>query len=81
MSLKSSWLTYYSHCLYRRWVLENKVLGIVRELAQRATREKLVLLDYFNLPNLFDPNKPLSHAVLLRQYIIDNQEALLRPAH
>lgn len=60
------------------FVLEHKVQHIVKQLAQEASRHGLVLLDYGTNADMADPTMPLAHASVLRQYILDNFEALMR---
>lgn len=54
-----------------RYVLDNipSVHSLVMQLAERAKKEDIVLLDYNLDPNNRDLSKPLSHAELVKMYI------------
>ncbi len=52
-----------------RWVLENKIKGLVQYLRKESETKTIVLLDYNTNCNIDDPGKPLSHAYLLKAYI------------
>lgn len=51
------------------WVLENKVADLIKRLAEIATRQNLVLLDYDINEDVERTDKPLSHASLIKLYI------------
>lgn len=53
-----------------RWVLDNKVNDIIECLRYFAERQDIVLLDYNTNEDLEDYNKPLSHAGLIKKYLI-----------
>jgi hypothetical protein len=52
------------------WVLDNKVQDVIKELKDLATTRDLVLLDYNTNEDLEDFTKPLSHAGLVKKYLI-----------
>jgi hypothetical protein len=55
-----------------RWVLENCVHDLLKELQQLGTKQTVVLLDYetnFDVNNL---SRPLSHAGLIKLYLEGN---------
>ncbi len=52
-----------------RWVLENKVKGLIKWLREERKKRTIVLLDYNTNPNVNDPGKPLSHAYLIKAYV------------
>ena len=54
------------------WVLENKLKEEVDALRQLATESELVFLDYETNGKVENPDKPLSHAWLVKYYIEDN---------
>ena len=45
-----------------KWVLENKVQGIIARLREASQTKTIVLLDYNTNCDVDDPKKPLSHA-------------------
>lgn len=51
------------------WVLENKVADLIKKLADIASRQNLVLLDYETNEDVERTDKPLSHASLIKSYI------------
>ena len=53
-----------------RWVLENKVSNLVRNLREIAGRGTLVLLD-FNTNEDINAKEPLSHSALIKAYLED----------
>ena len=53
-----------------RWVLENRLQNEVRELKAIAQAKGLVLLDYETNEDIDNPRKPLSHAGLVKKYIL-----------
>ena len=55
-----------------RWVLENKVQGIIEELREKSKDKTIVLLDYNTCCDVNDPGEPLSHASLVKAYIEDS---------
>ncbi|WP_052597607.1 hypothetical protein [Aureispira sp. CCB-QB1] len=55
------------------WVLKNKLQKEVEQLKQLAQQhDTIVLLDYETNGDINDPNKPLSHAFLVKHYIEGN---------
>ena len=50
-----------------KWVIENKLQDLMEEL---MTYTKIVLLDYTTNEDITDLRKPLSHASLIKSYII-----------
>ena len=55
-----------------RWVLENRLGAMVKELRELSANQTVVLLDYNTNPDVLDPGKPLSHAALIKAYIESN---------
>jgi len=53
-----------------KWVLENKVTAIIDKKRAALTTYDLVLLDYNISENILDKNKPLSHAYLIKAYLL-----------
>lgn len=54
-----------------RWVLENKLQGELAQLRTLALSGPVVLLDYETNTDPMNPTKPLSHAALVREYLLD----------
>lgn len=54
-----------------RWILENKAYEAIQRLENLAMGNDLVLLDYNTNDDIDDPSKPLSHASLVRDYLIE----------
>ncbi len=52
-----------------RWVLENKVYGIIEKLRMASKTKTIVLLDYDTNSDVENPKKPLSHASLIKAYV------------
>jgi hypothetical protein len=52
-----------------QWVLENKVQDIVRRMAEVSKTKTIILLDYDTNADIENPNKPLSHASLIKRYV------------
>lgn len=52
-----------------RWILENKVADIMERLRIASESKTIVLLDYETNADVNNPNKPLSHAALIKAYI------------
>ncbi len=52
-----------------KWVLENKIKGLVKYLSEESKTKTIVLLDYNTNCNIDDPSSPLSHAYLIKAYI------------
>lgn len=56
-----------------RWVLENKIPGLVKYLRKKSEDGQIViLLDYETNSDVNDPSKPLSHASLVKAMIENN---------
>ncbi|KHJ36700.1 hypothetical protein PBAC_31260 [Pedobacter glucosidilyticus] len=51
------------------WVLENKVSEIIGRLKEVSQKEDIVLLDYETNCDVLNPEKPLSHAFLVKAYL------------
>lgn len=52
-----------------RWVLENKVYGIIEKLRMASKIKTIVLLDYDTNSDVENLKKPLSHASLIKAYV------------
>ena len=52
-----------------RWVLENKVYGIIEKLRLASKTRTIVLLDYDPNSDVENLKKPLSHASLIKAYV------------
>lgn len=52
-----------------RWVLENKVYGIIEKLRLASKTKTIVLLDYDTNSDVENLKKPLSHASLIKAYV------------
>ena len=51
-----------------KWVLENKVKDIIDRLREASKTKTIVLLDYDTNADVDNPDKPLSHASLIKAY-------------
>lgn len=51
-----------------KWVLENKVSDIIERLREANKTKTIVLLDYTTNCDVDNPQKPLSHAFLVKAY-------------
>lgn len=51
-----------------RWVLENKVYGIIEKLRMASKTKTIILLDYDTNSDVENLKKPLSHASLIKAY-------------
>jgi hypothetical protein len=51
------------------WVLENKVSEILERLKEASQNEDIVLLDYETNCDVLNPQKPLSHAFLVKAFV------------
>lgn len=49
-----------------QWVLEHKLKDELEELKEIATKKTVILLDYETNGDIENPNKPLSHAQLIK---------------
>lgn len=54
-----------------RWMLDHKLQSELAELRTMAQSGPLVLLDYETNTDPMNPAKPLSHAALVRAYLLD----------
>jgi hypothetical protein len=54
-----------------RWVLENRLTGEVARLRDELAARPVVLLDYETNGDVHDLSRPLSHAALVRLYLMD----------
>ena len=52
-----------------KWVLENKVAGIIERLREASKTKTIVLLDYDTNSDVENAKKPLSHASLIKAYV------------
>jgi hypothetical protein len=52
------------------WVLDNKVKDVMLQLKDLAKKQDIILLDYNTNENIEDYSKPLSHAGLVKLYLI-----------
>ena len=59
------------------WVLKNKTQYLISELCQKAIKTDLILLDYSTNGDLEDLSKPLSHASLIKQMIIQMDQSII----
>lgn len=59
------------------WVLKNKTQDLISELCQKAIKTDLILLDYSTNEDLEDLSKPLSHASLIKQMIIQMDQSII----
>ena len=57
------------YILAYRWVLENKVYGIIEKLRLASKTRTIVLLDYDTNSDVENLKKPLSHASLIKAYV------------
>ena len=55
-----------------QWILEHKVIDLVKKLADIASRQNLELLDYDTNEDIERVDKPLSHASIIKLYIESN---------
>lgn len=55
-----------------KWVLENKLSDEISQLKQIMGKNRLVLLDYETNEDLENLAKPLSHAGLVKRYLLSN---------
>ena len=52
-------------------MLENKCADIVKKIKIMSQNRTVVLLDYDTNENIEDTSKPLSHASLIKKYILN----------
>lgn len=55
------------------WMLENKCTDLVKKLKIMSKSCTVVLLDYDTNEDIENGSKPLSHASLIKKYILENQ--------
>lgn len=55
-----------------KWVLENKIPGLVKYLRSQSAERTVVLLDYETNSDVDDLSKPLSHASLIKAMVEGN---------
>lgn len=53
------------------WVLENKLQNELKELKSITQKSELILLDYETNEDIENPTKPLSHASLIKRYLLE----------
>lgn len=53
-----------------KWVLDNKLSTILDKMKIVVSKQDIVLLDYNTSENVFDDTKPLSHAFLIKAYLM-----------
>ena len=53
-----------------KWMLENKCADLVKKIRVMAQSRTVVLLDYDTNDDIENPGKPLSHASLIKKYIL-----------
>ncbi|MEE6257000.1 DUF6939 family protein [Plantactinospora sonchi] len=58
-----------------RWVLENPAADLVAELRRTVAERDVVLLDYTVNGDVADERSPLSHAALVRRFVLDDWPA------
>jgi hypothetical protein len=52
-----------------RWVLDNRVSGLVQQIRQMLSESDVVLLDYETNGDVHDLSSPLSHAQLVKAHV------------
>lgn len=52
-----------------KWMLENKVQHIIERLRESSKNKTIVLLDYNTCCDVDSPDKPLSHAYLIKAFV------------
>lgn len=55
-----------------KWMLENKCADLVKKIKVMSQTKTVVLLDYDTNEDIENPSKPLSHALLIKNYILGN---------
>lgn len=55
-----------------KWVLEHKVPTIIERLKTASQTKTIILLDYTTNCDVNNPDKPLSHAALVKAYVEGN---------
>jgi hypothetical protein len=59
------------------WMLKNKVNDLILELYQKALKTDLVLLDFTTNEDIGDLSKPLSHASIIKQVILELDHSII----
>tara|TARA_Y100001968_G_C19425424_1_gene754068 strand:- start:246 stop:884 length:639 start_codon:yes stop_codon:yes gene_type:complete len=57
------------------WMLKNKTHDLILELYHKARETDIILLDYTTNENLEDLSKPLSHASLIKQMLMEMDQS------
>ena len=55
-----------------KWMLENRCADLVKKIKVISQTKPVVLLDYDTNEDIENPSKPLSHASLIKNYILVN---------
>jgi hypothetical protein len=58
------------------WVVDNLLQDVILDLKEKAEKQDIVLLDYNTNENIEDYTKPLSHAGLVKKYLLKKYPAL-----
>ncbi len=53
------------------WVLKNKVIGLIIELKKHLEKQNIILLDYETNEDITNMQKPLSHAFLIKYFVLN----------
>ena len=53
------------------WVLKNRLSDLVAELRELSKSKTVVLLDYETNEDVEDVSKPLSHAALIKRFVVE----------
>ena len=56
------------------WMLENKCADLIKKLRIIAKSRTLVLLDYNTNPDIDDTSSPLSHASLIKEFLLSEMQ-------
>lgn len=56
------------------WMLENKCRKYINILSKLSKERTVVLLDYDTNEDIENPSKPLSHASLIKRYVIESEK-------
>lgn len=59
------------------WMLKNKTQDLISELYQKALETDIILLDYTTNEDLEDLSKPISHASLIKQMIMQMNQSII----
>ncbi|WP_407568931.1 DUF6939 family protein [Deinococcus altitudinis] len=63
-----------------RWVLDNKLQPELEQVRELARQHPVALLDYETNTDVLNPAKPLSHAALVRAYVL-GEWPVMDPLH